>query len=135
MIVLIPIKTNSCYTPVARFESLSHEVIIRFLTGGTIVSVFAVVGNLFKPKTFVGLFGAAPSVALATLTLTVNQNGASYASAEARSMLVGALALLLYSVCVVILLFRVRVSAFAATLVSVAGWLCAAFGTWFVFLK
>jgi len=114
---------------------LFHEVIIRFLIGGIIVSAFAVLGNVFKPKTFAGLFGAAPSVALATLTLTVHKDGAGYASVEARSMLAGATALLFYSVCVVILLFRCRVSAFAATLVSVAGWLCAAFGLWFVSLK
>ena len=119
----------------ARFESLSNEAIIRFLIGGTIVSVFAVVGNVFKPKTFAGLFGAAPSVALATLTLTVSQDGAAYASVEARSMVAGAVALLLYSVSVVMLLFRCRVSAFAATLVSMAGWFCAAFGVWFVYLK
>jgi len=31
------------------------------------VSAFAVIGDLFKPKSFGGLFGAAPSVALATL--------------------------------------------------------------------
>jgi len=114
---------------------LFHEVIIRFLIGGIIVSAFAVVGNVFKPKTFAGLFGAAPSVALATLTLTVHKDGAAYASIEARSMLAGATALLFYSVCVVILLFRCRVSTFGATLVSVAGWLCAAFGLWFVSLK
>jgi len=47
--------------------------------------VFAVLGDLFKPKTFAGLFGAAPSVALATLVLTISQKGKLYASIEARS--------------------------------------------------
>jgi hypothetical protein len=112
-----------------------HEAIVRFLIGGIIVSVFAVFGNLFKPKTFAGLFGAAPSVALATLTLTVAKNGRSYASAEARSMVAGAVALCLYSICVAFLLIRYRVPALPATVSSIAGWFCAAFGLWFVFLR
>jgi hypothetical protein len=112
-----------------------HEAIVRFLIGGIVVSVFAVVGNLFKPKTFAGLFGAAPSVALATLTLTVAKSGRSYASVEARSMVAGAIALCFYSICVTFLLIRYRVPALAATLSSTAGWFCAAFGLWFVFLR
>ena len=43
------------------------RVLIRFLVGGAVVSVFALIGDLVKPKSFAGLFGAAPSVALATL--------------------------------------------------------------------
>jgi hypothetical protein len=43
--------------------------VLRFLIGGTIVSVFALIGDVLKPKGFAGLFGAAPSVALATLGL------------------------------------------------------------------
>jgi hypothetical protein len=112
-----------------------QEAIVRFFIGGIIVSAFAVLGNLFKPKTFAGLFGAAPSVALATLTLTVAKNGRSYASAEARSMVAGAVALFFYSLCVAVLLVRYRVPALAATLSSMAGWFCAVFGLWFVFLR
>jgi hypothetical protein len=114
---------------------LFHETIVRFLIGGIIVSAIAILGNLFRPKTFAGLFGAAPSVALATLTLTVIKNGPAYASIEARSMLAGAAALFLYSMCVVRLLVRYRVPALTATLSLTGGWLCAAFGLWFVFLK
>ena len=46
------------------------EIIFRFLMGGFVVSLFAASGDLLKPKSFAGLFGAAPSVALATLGLT-----------------------------------------------------------------
>jgi uncharacterized protein DUF3147 len=48
-----------------------REILIRFLIGGVSVSLFAIIGDLFKPKSFAGLFGAAPSVALATLALTI----------------------------------------------------------------
>jgi uncharacterized membrane protein (GlpM family) len=119
----------------ARESSLIHEVFIRFLIGGLIVSAFAALGGLFKPKTFAGLFGAAPSVALATLTLTVNQNGISNARVQARSMLMGAVAFFLYSVCVVVLLKKCRVSALGATLSAMVVWLCTSFGLWFLFLR
>src|ERR1700692_2166810 len=55
------------------------------------------VGGLFKPTSFAGLFGAAPSFALATLALTISKNGRPYASTECRSMMAGAAALCLYS--------------------------------------
>ena len=103
--------------------------------GGFIVSAFSVLGSLFKPTTFAGLFGAAPSVALATLTLTVAQSGSLYASTEARSMVIGALALCLYSVVVALLLARYRVPAFAAALLSIVVWLATSFGLWFLFLR
>ena len=43
------------------------EYILRFIVGGAIVSAFATLGDMLKPKSFAGLLGAAPSVALATL--------------------------------------------------------------------
>ncbi len=43
------------------------EILLRFVIGGIVVSTFAILADLFKPKSFpIGLFGAAPSVALAT---------------------------------------------------------------------
>jgi hypothetical protein len=35
------------------------ELAIRFCLGGLIVSVFSLLSDLFRPKTFAGLFGAA----------------------------------------------------------------------------
>jgi hypothetical protein len=70
---------------------------IRFLVGGAAVSVFALAGDLLRPKGFAGLFSAAPSVALASLALTAAQDGRAYAALEARSMLFGAVALVLYA--------------------------------------
>ena len=40
------------------------EYLIRFLVGGVVVSAFSMLGDLLRPKSFAGLFGAAPSVAL-----------------------------------------------------------------------
>jgi Protein of unknown function (DUF3147) len=51
------------------------QILVRFVVGGLVVSAFAIIGDLLKPKSFAGLFGAAPSVALATLSLTVAKEG------------------------------------------------------------
>ena len=107
------------------------EYLIRFLVGGVAVSAFAVVGDVFRPKSFAGLFGAAPSVALATLAIAFFSQGPAYAALEGRSMMIGSLALCLYSVAVCQLLKRYEVPALVATLVSVIAWAMVAFcGKW-----
>ena len=98
------------------------QMLIRFLVGGAIVSAFALIGDLLRPKGFAGLFAAAPSVALATLSLTAATQGAGYASLEARSMIAGAVALMVYALgCVYFLAIRHRKAATTATLM-VAAW-------------
>ncbi len=37
------------------------ELLIRFFIGGVIVSLFAMSSDALRPKSFAGLFGAAPS--------------------------------------------------------------------------
>src|ERR1700735_4138700 len=85
-------------------------ILIRFLIGAVAVSIFAVLGDLFKPKSFAGLFGAAPSVALATLGLTVASEGSHFAVTEAGSMIAGAIAFFVYASCVSWILMRGRSS-------------------------
>lgn len=111
------------------------ELLIRFVVGGLVVSCFAVLGDLFKPKRFAGLFAAAPSVALATLALTVAKQGQSFAATETRSMIGGAVALLLYSASVSWLMFRRRISALPATLFLMVVWFAVAFVSWAIWLR
>jgi hypothetical protein len=73
------------------------QLFFRFLVGGIFVSAFAILGTVFKPKSFAGLFGAAPSIALATLALTIRNEGRVYAAIEARSKLAGAAAFFVYA--------------------------------------
>jgi hypothetical protein len=101
---------------------------LRFLAGGLIVSAFAILGDVLRPKSFAGLFGAAPSVALATLTLAVLKDGPNYVAIEGRSMVLGAVAFLLYGFVVCQLLMRFRISALVASGSALAVWLAAAFG-------
>ena len=56
------------------------QSLARFFIGGAVVSFFAVLAEMFRPKSFAGLFGAAPSIALATLGLTISSHGANYAA-------------------------------------------------------
>ncbi|MGY2901411.1 hypothetical protein ACVWVY_000432 [Bradyrhizobium sp. URHC0002] len=80
------------------------------------------------PKSFAGLFGAAPSVALATLGIAVYQHGADYGASQTQAMIAGAIALAVYSVAVCHLLVRAKLSAVTATLPSLIVWLIVAFG-------
>lgn len=83
------------------------EFVIRFVAGGVVVSAFAVVGEMWKPKSFGGLFGAAPSVALVTIALAFCQHDKGYVAKTATAMIGGAIAMLVYaSLCAV--LTRVR---------------------------
>src|SRR4051795_1555868 len=104
------------------------EYVIRFLVGGAVVSAFAMLGDLLRPKSFAGLFGAAPSVALATLGIAVYQHGAGYAAVQTQAMMAGAIALAVYSVVVCQLLVRAKLRAVTATMLSLVVWLIAAFG-------
>lgn len=112
-----------------------NEILLRFLIGGAVVSVFALLGDLFKPKSFAGLFGAAPSVALATLGLTVITESARYAATEARSMVVGAIAFFVYASCVSWLMMHYKWKALPVTASCILLWLGAAFGLWSICLR
>jgi hypothetical protein len=103
------------------------EQILRFVAGGLIVSAFAVLSDMLRPKSFAGLLGAAPSVALATLGIAVAQHGAAYAAAESWTMIYGAVALACYSFVVCQLLMRWHMAALSATTVSFVVWLAVAF--------
>jgi uncharacterized membrane protein (GlpM family) len=111
------------------------DLVVRFLLGGTVVSLFALSADIVKPKDFAGLFGAAPSVALGTLGLTIAAEGKLYAATEARSMIAGAAAFLLYALaCVYFIGMRHAKAAPAAGALLVI-WGIAAFGLWFAWLR
>jgi hypothetical protein len=104
------------------------EYVVRFLVGGVVVSAFAMLGDMLRPKSFAGLFGAAPSVALATLGIAVYRHGAGYAAEQTWTMTAGAVALAFYGIVVCQLLIRARLRAAPATLLSLVVWLVVAFG-------
>src|SRR5439155_14320055 len=104
-----------------------NEILLRFLIGGAVVSAFALLGDSFKPKSFAGLFGAAPSVALATLGLTVATESGRYAASEARSMVLGAVAFFVYASSVSWLMMHYKWKALPVTASSIFVWFGLAF--------
>jgi uncharacterized protein DUF3147 len=108
---------------------MAVTILIRFLIGGIVVSTFSVISDLFKPKSFAGLFGAAPSIALATLGITVLADGRQYAATEARSMIFGSVAFFVYAKVVSQLLLRYKISTRLVTVLALPLWLCVAFFT------
>ncbi|HEY2040199.1 MAG TPA: DUF3147 family protein [Edaphobacter sp.] len=106
------------------------ELLVRFLVGGIVVSIFAVLGDILRPKSFAGLFGAAPSIALATVFLSIHQHGKSYMSYEARSMMFGTLGFLVYAIAVSWVLRRYKPSVFVTTLTLMPVWIAVSFGLW-----
>ncbi len=108
------------------------DLVIRFVIGGVVVSLFSLISDLFKPKTFAGLFGAAPSIALATLLLTVHKQGKDFAATEAHSMVIGAIALFFYAVALSYALLRFKFPAFSVSLTALGFWMGVASGLWYV---
>jgi hypothetical protein len=98
------------------------ELLWRFLLGGALVSLFALIGDVVRPKRFAGIFGGAPSVALATLALTTDKLGPLLASLEARSMILSSLGFVLYVCLAQRLLASGRRSALLVSLAGLAAW-------------
>ena len=115
--------------------AMLKEIIIRMLVGGLAVSAFAILGDIVKPKSFAGLFGAAPSIALATLLLTIFKEGPGYAAIEGRSMLLGAFAFFLYAWVVMRAMLTARWSALRVTIAVIPVWCVSALGLWQTLLK
>jgi uncharacterized membrane protein (GlpM family) len=111
------------------------ELVVRFLVGGAIVSLFALIADVLKPKGFAGLFGAAPSVALATLALTIATHGRLYAATEARSMVAGAAAFLLYALSCVYFIGMKQGKAAPTAIALLAVWAVGAFSLWVAWLR
>ena len=111
------------------------DLLIRFLIGGTAVSLFAMIADAIRPKSFAGIFGAAPSVALATLVLTARSEGLSYAATEARSMVIGAAAFVFYAYVSSRIMWNTRRSPAQVTLAGLALWLAVALGGWLLMTR
>ncbi|HEY2386548.1 MAG TPA: DUF3147 family protein [Candidatus Binatia bacterium] len=107
------------------------ELALRFLAGGVIVSLFAVCGEVLKPKTFAGVFGSAPSVALATLGLTFATHDQAYVATECRAMIVGSVALIAYcATCVALLRSGLHTPVWRIAAMTWSVWFATSFVLW-----
>lgn len=103
-------------------------IVVKAVLGGTLVSAFAVVGHVLRPKWFAGLFGAAPSVAIASLSVAVLDKGHHTASIAAYAMIFGAAGFVVFGLCVRPLMARFH-AAWAA-LLGCAAWVLVAVGAY-----
>jgi Protein of unknown function (DUF3147) len=111
------------------------ELVARFALGGALVSTFALLGDLFKPKSLAGAFAAAPSVALATILLTIHRTGTAEAVVAARAMVVGSVALFSYTNAVALMLRRAGGRPRAAAFKCAPVWFIVALTGWAVWLR
>ncbi len=100
----------------------------RFLLGGAAVSAFSLAGDLLRPKTFAGLFGAAPSIALGSLAFVALNQGTSVAAAQGEAMMAGAAAFALYAYMVGKVLMGGKSDALPVSLAGLVLWLGAGLG-------
>ena len=111
------------------------DLLARFLIGGTVVILFSIIGDVFKPKSLGGIFAAAPTIALASISLTAHQRGAAYVSLEARSMIAGALAFFVYACAVSFILMRFRPRSLVAAGALSPIWFGVAAALWAIWLR
>jgi hypothetical protein len=81
---------------------------VRALVGGSLVAIFAVIGEVVQPKRLAGVFGAAPSVALSNLALIAAVEGVPKAIIESRGMIGGAAAMVVACIAGVFAVRRLR---------------------------
>jgi uncharacterized membrane protein (GlpM family) len=106
---------------------------IRAINGGLFVVVFALIGEVLKPKRLAGLFGAAPSIALANLLVVIADKGDQYAGRELESMIFGAFGFVAYCLAERVLLERWRTV--PASIAACGAWAGVALGGYFGFLQ
>jgi hypothetical protein len=118
-----------------RGAAMIVELLLRFLIGGAIVCAFSVISEVIKPQSYAGIFGAAPSVALATLGLTFVLKPAPYVAKEGHAMLAGAVALCTYCAFVGWLFLHFKHHPILEATVPWLLWFAIAFGLWGAFLR
>jgi hypothetical protein len=105
----------------------------RALLGGAFVALFSVVGELLRPKSFAGIFAAAPSVALGSLIITDVTKGSEAVWMSAVGMLAGAVAMV--AACTVGIDSVKRFRALRGSLAAIGVWLLVASGLYVVALR
>jgi hypothetical protein len=109
------------------------ETLLRFVIGGAVVSAFTILGDLFKPKSFAGLFGAATLSCAGYAGTEGGERRQVVGGDGARSMIAGAIAFLIYAS--LSWLMRYKGKALAIATSSNLVWLGTAFGLWSVWLR
>ena len=111
------------------------DILLRSLIGGVVVSAFAVLGDMIKPNSLGGTTAAAPAIALASMGLMLHQQGKAYTALEARSMVAGAIAFLVYATLVSYVEMRRKPRAVVSASALMVVWFGVAAALWAVWLR
>jgi hypothetical protein len=106
---------------------------VKGLVGGTVVVVFALVGEVVRPRAVAGVSSGAPSVAIGSLSVTAIASGAAAAASQSRGMIAGAAALVMWCLCGLDT-FK-RFGALRGSLLATLIWFAVAGGLWEVALR
>jgi uncharacterized membrane protein (GlpM family) len=107
-------------------------IVIKAVAGGSFVLVFALLGEVLRPKWFAGLFSAAPSIAIASLIVTAVEMGDHQALLAAIGMMFGVAGFVTFTLLVRPLLDRL--GAIRASGVAAMVWAAVAIGGYLVVL-
>jgi uncharacterized membrane protein (GlpM family) len=108
-------------------------LLLRGMAGGALVVVFSLLGELLRPKSFAGIFAAAPSIAIASLLITTGVRGETAVHESVLGMVAGAVSLV--AACVVAIDSVKRFRAPRGSLAAIGVWLAAAAGLYVVALR
>jgi len=84
-----------------------------------------VLSEMLRPKSFAGLFGAAPSIAIASLIVTVKHSGVADGRTQSFSMMFVGLAMVAY--CAALTFLIGRFGALRSTVIALGAWAAVAF--------
>lgn len=103
------------------------EYVAKFVAGGLLVCIFALISQICKPKQFAGIFSTAPSVLLAGLAVTLLTKGTTHAVLTAEGAIAGAVGMVFY--CVIATPTIKQHKALVGSTLSLAGWFLVSFCT------
>jgi hypothetical protein len=108
-------------------------LLLRAVLGGSFVVAFSALGEALRPKSFGGVFAAAPSVALASLLITTFTKGSMAVALAATGMVGGAVALV--AACVVGIDSVKRFRSVPGAIAAIGVWLATAAAIYIVVLR
>jgi uncharacterized membrane protein (GlpM family) len=106
---------------------------LKALASGVLVVAFSLIAEVVRPKSFAGLFGAAPSIAIVSLIIVESSKGAHAARAQSFAMIFGALALACY--CITATGAVARFGARRGSIAAFAAWFAVAGASWGLVLR
>ena len=105
----------------------------KFLAGGTLVVLFAVISEMFQPKRFAGIFAAAPSILLASLIVTILFKGTAPASLSAFGAIAGATGLVAYALAAIWIVDRWK--GLAGSVIALIPWAVVSLAAYLVLME